>query len=205
MAGNPKRAIEIPTIDTVLVTVKQGETEYALDTASKVEVTPQTETTDAVKLMIKGVLKAQKPGKTTLTGNTIVLTDNVFTPEVVKILQGGTIKYWQDANKSSEGADDKGYGVSSYTPPLTGSSEKIDPFTLCCYSAQYSAGGNIVQYEKIEYPNCHGDPVSLGSEDDVFRAPQYTINSLPEANEPPYKLSYLKELPTVDPVTAPGA
>ena len=81
-----KRGNEIPTIDVAMVTIKQGETEIALDTASKIAVSPETEVTDAVKLIIKGVLKAQKRAVTTLTGNAITLTDNVFNPEVVKIL-----------------------------------------------------------------------------------------------------------------------
>ena len=47
---------EIPTIDVVLVTVVpsgSGGTEIAIDTASKIEVTPQIETKDAIKLIVK--------------------------------------------------------------------------------------------------------------------------------------------------------
>lgn len=194
-----KRGTEIPTIDVVLVTYKVAGNadEIAIDTASQIAVTPQVETTDAVKLIIKGVLKAQKPKKSTITGNTIVLTDNVFTPELVKALQGGVIKWWTSAEQSTEGGTPTAFGISSYTPPVAGSSEVIPVGTLCAYSAQYNAAGLIVQYEKIEYPNCHGDPISLSSEDNVFRAPQYTINSMPNTNEAPYKITYIKTLPSV--------
>lgn len=89
-----KRGNEIPTIDVSLVTI-QAETdltnEIILDTSNKIAVNVQTETQDAVKLVIKGRLVAQKPEEVTITGHTIVLTDNVFIPQVVKILQGGTI------------------------------------------------------------------------------------------------------------------
>ena len=83
-----KKVTEIPTIDVNLVTVKpEGlDTEYIFDTANSIEVAPETEEEDAVKLVIKGVLKAQKPSVMTITGNTITLTDNVFAPELVKIL-----------------------------------------------------------------------------------------------------------------------
>lgn len=194
-----KRGTEIPTIDVVLVTYKPegSETEIAIDTASKIAVTPAVETTDAIKLIIKGVLKAQKPKTTTVTGNTIVLTDNVFTPELVLALQGGTLKYWANDGQSSETEENAGYGISSYTPPVTGSTTKIPTGTLCAYSAQYNAAGQIVQYEKIEYPHCQGDPIALNSEDDVFRAPEYTINSMPDKGEAPYKISYMKSLPEV--------
>ena len=63
------------------------------------------------------------------------------------------------------------------------------------YTAQYDASGQIVKYEKITYPNCQGVPLAFGSEDGVFRAPEYTINSAPRNGEPPYQLTYVKQLP----------
>ena len=190
---------EIPTIDVALVTiVKAGsQDEIALDTASKIQVNVQSETQDAVKLIVKGRLIAQKREKVTITGNTIVLTDNVFNPEMVKILQGGTIKYWANEQQTTEGDTDAGYGVSSYTPPLAGSTEEADAFTLNAYSAIYNAAGLITGYERIQYPNCKGTPIALNGEDNVFRAPEYTINSAPDTGEAPYVINYVKQLPVV--------
>lgn len=194
-----KRGTEIPTIDVALATLKpaSGGDEIALDTASTVEVEPQIETTDAIKLIVKGVLKAQKPQTDTLTGNQITLTDNVFTPELVKILQGGTIKYWDDAEHTTSGTEDKGFGIAGYAPPVVGSKEKGELFELNLYSAQYDAAGILVQYERITYPNCTGSPVAFNSEDDVFRAPEYTINSAASKGQPPYEINYVSELPTI--------
>lgn len=182
-----KRASEIPTIDVSLITIttKNAEgaivKEIALDTASKIGVNPEVETQDAIKLIIKGVLKAQKRKKTTVTGNTIVLTDNVFTPEIVQIMQGGTIEY--DETDTAK--------VVSYTPPVSGSSNDGESFELVAYSAIYNAAGIITGYEKITYPNCQGDPIALTSEDNVFRVNEYTIFSAPEIGEPPYKMEYI--------------
>lgn len=195
--ANPKKITEIPTIDVVMVVVEAGEESYALDTANKIEVEAQIETTDAVKLIVKGRLLAQKNETSTLTGNKITLTDNVFAPELVKFLQGGTIKYWTTEDKTAEAESKTEYGVSSYTPPTTGSGEKGKVFKLHAYSAQYDTSGQIVQYEKITYPNCQGVPVAFNSEDGAFRAPEYTINSAPKSNEAPYVISYVKELPSV--------
>lgn len=184
-----KRGTEIPTIDVVLVTItpQDGENELALDTANKIGVTIGTETTDKVTLIIKGKLIAQKPSTTTVTGNTIVLTDNVFNPELVKILQGGTIKY---------DTDDK-MKVIGYKPPVVGSDEKGQIFTLNAYSAIYNAAGVITGYERIAYPNCQGVPVALNSEDGVFRVTEYTINSAPANGEAPYDIDIIDELPVV--------
>lgn len=85
---------EVATIDVALVTVTDAnDNTYGLDTSNKVEVNPVTETNDAIKLIVKGKLISQKRQKVIVTGNTIVLTDNVFNAQLVQILQGGTITF----------------------------------------------------------------------------------------------------------------
>ena len=175
------KATEIATIDVCLV--KAGS--VSLTTANQIQIEPQIETTDAIKLIVKGVLIAQKREINTITGHTITLTDNVFNPPLVKILQGGEF---------TTGADGK---ITSYTPPVAGSSPtEIEPFTLTVYTAQYDASGLIVQYEKTEYPNCTGQPISMSAQDDVFRVNEYTIISAPDEGQPPYTISYVDTLPT---------
>lgn len=194
-----KKGHEIPTIDVAMVTAQVGAgDEIAFDTASQIAVEPQVNEEDPVQLVVKGILRAQKPAVSTLTGNQITLTDNVFNPELVKILQGGTIKYWADEEHSEPATtEDAGFGVASYTPPVAGSSEKGTPFTLNAYTTIYDAAGLITGYEKISYPNCQGTPVALSSEDGAFRAPEYIINSSPKSGEAPYTISYVDTLPTV--------
>lgn len=186
MPRTKKKAVGIPTIDVSLVVVRTGADddglEIAVDTANKIGVEPQTETTDAVKLVKLGRLLAQKPSETTITGHQITLTDNVFIPELVKIFQGGQIE--------GEGA------TLVYTPPVAGSAEKGEVFELDAYSAEYDASGQIVKYEKITYPNCQGTPITINTEDGVFRLPEYVINSAPKTGEAPYKISYVTELPS---------
>ena len=252
---------EVATIDVALVTVTDSDSHtYGLKTSNKVDVTPVTETNDAIKLIVKGVLIAQKPQKVVVTGNTITLTDNVFNAQLVQILQGGTItfskKYASTSGSITTGvhyikvgddylifnvatavtgiveyndvtgvleivvgsartrksytvaAEAPGSGtqvsvtdtadqshVKSYTPPSVGSGTEGDTFTVNCYSAIYDAAGLINGYEKITYPNCKGVPVALSSEDDVFRAPEYTINSYPNNNEAPYTIEFVPRLP----------
>lgn len=178
---------EIATIDCELVTIQVGTDEFGFDTANQIEVEPQVEEEDAVKLVVKGRLRAQKKAIRTVTGNQITLHDNVFNPELVLILQGGTILY--DSVDTSK--------IIGYNPPAAGSSDKGSSFTLNAYSAQYNAAGQIVQYEKISYPNCTGQPVAFGAEDGAFRAPEYTIDSAPNTGEYPYQISYVDALPTL--------
>lgn len=181
-----KSKAEIASIDCNLITIelKDGR-EFGFDTANKLELEPQIEATDAVKLVVKGILRAQKPEESTITGHKLTLTDNVFNPELVLVLQGGEIIY------DPENPDE----IVGYNPPVAGSRDKGEVFTLNAYTAQYDASGQIVKYEKISYPNCQGVPVAFNSEDGAFRAPEYTINSAPKTGEPPYSLTYVKTLP----------
>lgn len=181
-----KAKAEIATIDCNLITIEaQNGNEFGFDTANKIEVEPQIEEEDAVKLVVKGILRAQKPKTSTITGHELKLADNVFNPELVLLMQGGEIVY------DPENPDE----IVGYNPPVAGSKDKGERFTLNAYTAQYDASGQIVRYEKISYPNCQGVPVAFGSEDGAFRAPEYTINSAPNTGEPPYRLSYVKSLP----------
>ncbi len=182
-----KFSTENPTIDVSLVTIETDGDERGFDTANNIQVEPQVDSVEAVKLVVKGKLLAQKPAETTITGNQITLTDNVFNPELVLILQGGKVTHETgDTGK-----------IIGYTPPVSGSGERGEVFILNAYSAQYDASGQIVQYEKISYPNCVGQPVAFSSEDGVFRAPEYVINSAPANGEAPYDISYVADLPVL--------
>lgn len=184
MATTKSWAEGIPTIDVAMVVLRTSTVEIALDTSNSVAVEPQIEEADPVQLIIKGKLIAQKPATSTITGHQITLTDNVFTPEIAKILQGGVI--------SGEGL------TLTYQPPVSGSDEKGEVFELDCYSAEYDSSGQIVKYEKITYPNCQGTPFAINTEDDTFRVTEYTINSAPKKGEAPYKISYVESLPISD-------
>lgn len=176
---------EVATIDCTLVTIETEDGEFGFDTANQIQVEPQVEEEDAVKLVIKGILRAQKPKQVTITGNQITLNDNVFNPDLVLTLQGGQIIYdLADPTK-----------IIGYEPPVAGSADKGEVFKLNAYTAQYDASGQIVKYEKISYPNCQGQPVAFNSEDGAFRAPEYVIDSAPKQGEAPYSLSYVDELP----------
>lgn len=186
---------EIPTIDVNLVTVETKDGEFGFDTANQIEVEVQIDEQEAVRLVVKGRLRAQKPVESTITGHEITLHDNVFNPQLVKALQGGTILYWTDTTKTDVTENATAYGVAKYTPPVAGSADKGTVFKLNVYSAIYNAAGIIKGYEKTTYPNCQGQPVAFNSEDGTFRTPEYTIISAPDTGEPPYEIFFVDELP----------
>ena len=186
-----KKGTEIATIDVALVSVQsydQGADEIILDTANHIQVEVQTETEDAVKLIVKGRLIAQKGETVTVTGNQITLTDNVFNSELVKLLQGGTILTDQTTGD-----------FIGYRPPVVGDTTEQKTFKLKAYSSIYNAAGVLTGYERITYPNCKGTPIAFTSEDGTFRASDYVINSAPAEGESPYEMDIIgvDELPVV--------
>lgn len=189
MANEKLKGNEIATIDCTMVTFQGYEVdadELLVETSNKIAVTIGTETTDAVKLIIKNKLIAQKPQQTVVTGNTIVLTDNVFNDKLVVMLQGGTVTYEKD-----------GKTFKKYVPPVAGSNVKPKIFKVNAYSAIYNAAGICTGYEKITYPNCQGVPIAFSSEDGVFRVSEYTIISAPNTGEAPYEIEIVSALPEV--------
>lgn len=187
MAGsNPTKVREAATIDCCMI-VLTPENGAPIGITSNVKITaePQIETTEAVKLIIKGVLKAQKPESKTITGHTLTLTDNMTILEALPILQGGELKKDEQGN------------ITGYTPPAVGQAYKPQKFTLDTYSSVLDTGGNVVKYEQITYPGCTGQPITLGSEDNVFRIHEYAITSAPGNGESPYVLAYVEALPTL--------
>lgn len=159
--------------------------ELGLTTGTSVSVETDLETTDAIKLIVKGVLIAQKREKNTITGTTITLTDNVFNPQLVRILQGGTIETNLDGT------------FKKYTPPVAGENYEPIDFTTNLYTAHYDASGLVQGYEKINYPNCTGQPIAFSAEDDTFAAPEYTIKSAPSTGGAPYTIEYVPTLPVL--------
>jgi hypothetical protein len=182
-----KSKAEIATIDCTLITIETTAGEFGFDTANQIQVEPQIDEQEPATLVVKGILRAQKPAVSVITGNKITLTDNVFNPELALILQGGEILY--DPENPTK--------IVGYNPPLAGSGERGADFTLNAYTTQYDSAGLVVQYEKISYPNCQGVPLAFGSEDGAFRVPEYTINSAPKSDESPYQIRYVDALPEV--------
>ena len=189
--GKIRKPEEVATIDASLIvlTPESGDGDaIGITTNTEVATEVQTETTDANKLIIKGVLKAQKKEKQTLTGIQLTLTDNMTVLDLAKAVQGGTIL-----------RDDQGR-IIKYTPPIIGEDKEQEKYTVDVYSACMDSSGEIIKYEKTTYKHCTGQPFAYNAADDTWRSAQYVLLSLPKQGEPPYEIEYVDELPEVEDV-----
>lgn len=194
MAGKIVKPTEAAAIDAcmVVLTPESGGDAIGVTSDTEVATEVQMETTEANKLIIKGVLKGQKPEKKTITGVKVTLTDNLTLLEVAKAVQGGTIT--RDATGK----------ITKYVPPLIGSEEKPEKYTLDVYTANMDASGDTLSYEKITYKHCTGEPVAFSSKDDEWRTAQYVLTSHPKNGEAPYEVNIVDELPTVEEAAPPA-
>lgn len=188
---NIKKSAEKATIDCVMIVLRPRDTEHyeavGTDSDTQIQVEANVETSEAVRLVIKDVLKAQKKAKTTLTGHTITLTEGMTVLEFLPLLTGATLT--KDAN-------DK---IIGYEPPASGERVELPVFDMDCYSAVYS-GAELIEYEKITYPNCTGDQIAPpGSQDGTFRSNDIKIISAPGNGVAPYTVAYIapEDLPTL--------
>lgn len=190
--ANIKRSAEKATIDCVMIVLRPRDTEHysvvGTDSDTQIQVEANVETSDAVRLVIKDVLKAQKKARTTLTGHTITLTEGMTILEFLPMLIGATLTKDQTTGE-----------ITGYEPPASGEKVDLPIFDMDAYSAVYS-GAELVGYEKITYPNCTGDQIAPpGSQDGVFRSNDITIVSAPGKGVAPYSVEYIapKDLPTL--------
>ena len=180
------------TIDAAMIVIKTKDTgkTYGITSGSKVAIEPAIDTQEAITLTIKGVLKAKKPEKKTLTGNTITITDALTIYELLPLLNGGELVL-----------DTDGKTIKGFTPPKVGEEFKMEKFDMDIYTA-IMEGSTIVGYEKTTYPSCVGQPLGLNTEDDVFRTNEYNITSTPGAGERAYNMEIVDALPTFAAATA---
>lgn len=189
--GTIRRPEEVATIDASLIvlTRENGDGDaFGITTNTEVATEVQTETTDANKLIIKGVLKAQKKEKQTLTGIQITLTDNMTVLDLARAVQGGKIL-----------RDEQGK-IIKYVPPIVGEEEEQEKYTVEVYTACMDSSGEILKYEKTTYKHCTGQPFAFNAKDDEWRSAQYVLLCLPKQGEPPYELDYVDELPEIEDV-----
>lgn len=182
------------TIDAVLVVVKTREDEpktLAFDSGQKVGIEAQIETKEAIKLVVKGALKAQKPEQNILTGHVITITDQLTQYELLPLFNGGSVT-----------TDPESGEVTGYTAPKAGEEVKRVKCDVTVYTAKTS-GSTILGYEATTYPNCEGQPYGLSAEDDNFRVTELKLISTPGDGEATYTMEVVDKLPKLTDA-APG-
>ena len=190
MASTTAKAInQLPLTDVAMCEVITKETNpvvYRFKTSDEVETEEVISEGEEQTLKIKGVVYANKPAEDVTLGYDITLKDNMFCPEVLEVIQGGTITF--DTVDTTK--------FKSYSAPPVGVSKSKKRFDLIVYSEIVTNDGPTGDYAKITFPNGKGNSVPLSIKDGEYFASEYTIKSRPAKGESPYTIEIVDALPT---------
>lgn len=177
----------IPLSDIVLaeiVTDEDTPKTHKFKTASECKLSPKISKGKEKYLRIKDTIHSQTKTKDICIGMDITLKDNVFTPEVFALIDGGTNTY--------DETDPQNPIFKKYTAPVTGQNVQRTLFALNIYTAKKDTAGKTLGYVKFSYPNCEGTPVSYSFKDEDFVVNEMKVESAPGFGESPYEISYLE-------------
>lgn len=167
-----------------IVTEEDVPATYYFDTAEEANYSPDvSEGSENIK-RIKDRIVATNYTQDIQYGSTIGLKDACFQPEVLAIVDGGTV------TKQTE-------NITGYNAPAVGAPVVRKPFTLNIYTSEKGTDGEALNYYKFAFPNCKGKPAKFSFKDGEYMTPEYTIVSRPAKGAAPYSITIAKTLPSV--------
>lgn len=178
-------SIPLTDVSQAEIITTTGSKTYRFETASEVGTEEVVSEGEEQTLKIKGKIWANKKAEDTTLGYDLTLKNNVFIPEVVKVLNGGTIT----TDPESGGAFKK------YEAPAMGEKVVKEKFTLSFYSEEVAPDGPTGRYAKITFPSCMGAKCPISMKDGEYFASEIIIKSRPANGEKPYTIEMVDALP----------
>ncbi|MGX4600244.1 hypothetical protein [Faecalimicrobium sp. JNUCC 81] len=178
---------QLPLTDvkkTQIITKEETSRTFTFDTADEVTTKEVVEEGKDRPLQIKNRIVANVPAENVLLGYDLEFKDNVFCPELLHVMQGGTLTYAEDKTT-----------FKSYEPPAIGTSVTKTKFDVVTYSAEVGTDGETGRYVKMTWFNGKGNSVPISLKDGEYYANTYTINCRPAQGQKPYKMEIVDVLP----------
>lgn len=151
---------------------------YLFDTAETADCKPDLSQGKEDILRVKNRIIAMNRTEDICIGYDIKLKNNTFTPEVMCLVDGGTM--------SSTG----------YEGPEIGVVTERETFTLNLYSEEKDYDSSTTSYVKFTFKHNKGKPVDFKFEDGKFYVPEFESHSRPKKHEKPIYIEYVTSLPT---------
>lgn len=187
MAGEIVQEFALANIARVeIVTEETTPRTFALtDVANNATVTAYLSEGAENILRVKNTIKAQNKTEDIVLGYDINLTAATLVPEILAIVDGGTLIY-DDVDTDK---------VVSYEAPVVGQVVAKIPFSTNIYTEEKDGDGSTVSYVKFGYKNCTGRAVNYTLQDGEFYVPEFPIKSRSKLGQSPVKIEFLDELP----------
>ena len=167
-----------------IITTGDSSKKYYFDTANEATYAPDISDGQENILRVKNRVVATNKYDDIQYGSTLTFKDTSFLPEVLCVVDGGSIVTGEE-NK-----------VKSYSAPVTGKTVNRVRFTTNIYTAEKDVEGTILKYAKFSFPSCIGKPANFSFKDGEFMSPEYTILSRPKSGTAPYSIEFVDALPS---------
>jgi hypothetical protein len=184
-----EKLTEKPIVNIVRVEIETEEETpkvYRFDTASEATYAAVVSEGQETILRVKNKILATNRTEDIQYGSDVNLTQVVMVPEVLAIVDGGTLETTGELESKK---------VIGYNPPVVGVAVNRTKFTTKIYTEEKDGDGETLGYQCFAFKGCKGKPVSFTFKDGEFMAPAYTIISRVKKGTPPYDLDFLDTLP----------
>lgn len=164
------------------ITEEESGDKYVFTTSSEASIKPftseGTEKIHRVKNTILGTIRYED----ILLGYEIKLVNNTFCPELLALVDGGTVT-----------ADEDGT-FKSYASPVVGQVTERKNLTVSLYTQEVDCDGGTVEYIKFTFKHAKGKPVEYSIKDGEFFVPELTLRSRAKTGESSAEVAVLKSL-----------
>ena len=185
MTATVKKITQMPLSDVALVRIITDDSIFSFKTSDEIKTEEVVSEGEEQTLKIKGVIYANRKAEDTVLGYDLTCNDNVMCPELLQVMQGGTIEY-----------DVDGSTFKKYIAPPVGqtlANKKI--FITEVYSSEIGTDGDTGRFAKTTFINCTGSSVPISYKDGEYYSNEYTIKSRPPKGTEPYRLEIVDALP----------
>ncbi|MEG1004629.1 MAG: hypothetical protein RSF37_14635 [Clostridium sp.] len=167
-----------------IVTEETSPKTFMFDTADEATYSPDISEGKENILRVKNRIVSTNKTEDIQYGSSLTFKDTAFQPEVLAIVDGGTVT--KTENK-----------VTGYSAPAVGGVVNRIPCTINIYTSEKDTSGEVLQYAKFSYPSCKGKPAKFSFKDGEYMTPEYTMVSRPAKGAKPFDLTFVKALPTI--------
>lgn len=159
-----------------------GGTTYVFSTSSEASIKPfVSEGTEKIH-RVKNTILASLRYEDILLGYEINLVNNTFCPELLALIDGGTVEYDESGN------------FASYSAPVVGTVTERKNLTISLYTEELDCDGETLEYIKFTFKHAKGKPVEYSIKDGEFFVPELTLRSRAKTGESSVAVEALTEL-----------
>lgn len=160
------------------------------DVATDANVVAFISAGNEAELRVKNTIKAQNKFEDIVKGYDTTLTSATMVPEILALVDGGTLRYETEGEEPDTVEVLKGYDA-----PVVGSPVSRKIFTTKVYTADKDVDGEDKGYVCFSFLHTKGTPVNYSMVDGEFFAPQLVLKSRPKSGESPVSIDFITELP----------